>query len=223
MVSNSHFCSKFYIVELESPLKIRVIKSISVITGNDIGIIILNEFCKFQQSMFLGLLVENCHMARKLRFRLVIKLFYVISAKASIYYKESLSFIHQRYHHYLVFLRIWKFQRIFGCLNIISENFQLRDTSLPCCWFYIFNYFILQLDLKPFACPQSQINANSGVESYIVLAYISYQICNISDFFMFESIEDVIIIVVTFSSFVYYTLNSWFRSCKIFHCSKVDF
>ena len=123
MVSNSHFWCKLDIVKLKSSLQVRIIESISVITGNNIGIILLNKFCKFQQSVFLRRLVEDSYVTWELRFRLVIELLYIISTKTSIYYQKSLTLIHQWNHHYFIFLRIWKFQRIFSCLYIIRENF----------------------------------------------------------------------------------------------------
>jgi len=50
--SDSHFRSKLNIIELESALEIRIIEPISVVARNNVGVVALNKFAEFQQSVF---------------------------------------------------------------------------------------------------------------------------------------------------------------------------
>lgn len=57
-------------------------------------------------------------MARELWFRLVIELFHILPAEASIDHQEGLPLVHQTYHHNFILLCIGEFQRIFCSLDI---------------------------------------------------------------------------------------------------------
>lgn len=52
MVGDSHFCSKFQVIEFKATVEKRVVKFVSVVTSDDVWIVVLNELSKSEESIF---------------------------------------------------------------------------------------------------------------------------------------------------------------------------
>jgi hypothetical protein len=147
-------------------------------------------------------------MASKLRFRLVIKLFHILPAEASIDHQEGLSLVHQTHHHYLILLGIGEFQRILRSLDIEGKDFQLRHSSLARCRLEGRDHLVLYLHLEPLARSQTSIDADPGVERHVELADARDEICHIPCVSrLCASVEGIVIIVVTFPPLVQQSLQ----------------
>lgn len=87
-----------------------------------------------------------------------------------------------------------------------------------------FYNFVLNFYVEPLSSSEAEVDAHSGVERYIKFPNICDEIGDISELFVLDgSIEEVVILILSFPSFVYYAFDGCFGDSQILDCSEIYF